>query len=221
MPKSTASLARAFHGRCLSPLALLVLLSGCGVENYLPHPDPNATPINVGANPRPEVKPAQNPSEKAIVRPIASADVNCPPVDVAENGAAVRVGGADNASVRYQFNIGDRARECDPAGPGQATIKIGVAGEVVIGPAGAPGTYSVPLHVTVTNLADKKPLFSKTYQVQATTDGVQAGQFRIVTEPIQVPLTTLQLADVYSITVGFESSGSAPTKQRRHRKATG
>lgn len=221
MPKPSASPARPLHARRLSALAALALLSGCGVANYLPHPDPNGTQLNVGANPRPEAKPAQNPSEKAIVRPIASADINCPPVDIAENGAAVRVGGPENASVRYQFNIGETARECDPAGPGQAAIKVGIAGEVVIGPAGAAGTYSIPLRVTVTNLADKKPLFSQTYQVQATTDGVQAGQFRIVTEPIQVPLTTLQLADVYSITVGFEGGAPAPAKARRHHKATG
>ena len=221
MPKPTASPARRPHVRRLPALAALALLCGCGVENYLPHHDPNATPINVGANPRPEAKPAQNASEKPIVRPVASTDINCPPVDIAQNGAAVRVGGADNASVRYQFNIGDTARECDPAGPGQVTIKVGVAGEVVIGPAGAAGTYSVPLRVTVTNLADKKPLFSQTYQVQATTDGVQAGQFRIVTEPIPAPRTTLQLADVYSITVGFEGASPAPAKPRRHHKATG
>ena len=219
MPNPSASLARLFLARGLSALAALALLSGCGVENYLPHLDPNATTVNVGANPRPEAKPAQNPSEKLIVRPIASVDINCPPVDIADSGAALRVGGPENASVRYQFNIGDTARQCDPAGPGQAAIKVGVAGEVVIGPAGAPGTYSVPLRVTVTNLADKKPLFSKTYQIEATTDGVRAGQFRIVTEPIAVPLTTLQLADVYSITVGFESASSIP-KQRRH-KTTG
>ena len=216
MPKSSAS-AAPFLARRLFLLAPLTLLSGCGVENYLPHPDPSATPINVGANPRPEAKPAQNPSEKPIVRPIASTDINCPPVDIAEGGGAVRVGGPENASVRYQFNLGETARECDPAGTGQAAIKVGVAGEVVIGPAGSAGTYSVPLRVTVTNLADKKPLFSKTYQIQATTNGVQAGQFRIVTEPIQVPLTTLQLADIYSITVGFESAGPAP-KARRHKR---
>ena len=129
--------------------------------------------------------------------------------------AAYRVGGADNASVRYQFNIGDTARQCDPAGPGQASLKIGVAGEVVIGPAGATGTYSVPLRITVTQEADKKQVFSQTYKVDATTDGVAAGQFQVVTKPITLPMPTLQLANIYSISVGFEGGGAAPKRHKR------
>ena len=105
-------------------------------------------------------------------------------------------------------------------GPGrQAALKVGVTGEVVIGPAGTAGTYSAPLKITVTRESDKTQVFSKTYKVEATTDGVKAGDFRLVTEPIMLPLTTLQLADVYSISVGFEGGsveGSAP-KHRKHR----
>ncbi len=174
--------------------------------------------IALGANPPKTAQPGANPSEKPVVRPVASIDINCPPVDVADDGAAYRVGGADNASVRYQFNIGDTARQCDPAGPGQAALKIGVKGEVVIGPAGSAGTYSVPLKVVVTDEADKKEVFSKTYKVEATTDGVTAGAFRLVTEPILVPMPTLQLADLYSISVGFEGgrAAAAPHRHKRH-----
>ena len=123
------------------------------------------------------------------------------------------MGGPENASVRYQFNIGDTARQCDPAGPGQASVKIGVKGEVVIGPAGSAGTYSVPLKIVITNETEKKPVFSKTYKVEATTDGVTAGAFQIVTEPILLPMPTLQLADLYSVSVGFEGGG-APAAPR-------
>ena len=166
-------------------------------------------------------KPASNPSEKPVVLPVASTDIYCPTVDVAEGGAAARVGGPDNASVRYQFNIGDTARECDPAGPGQATLKIGVSGEVVIGPAGSAGTYSAPLKITVTHLGDKKEVFSKVFNVQATTDGVQTGGFRVVTDPIPLPLTTLQLADEYSITVGFTGAGAGAPPKRHKQKSAG
>jgi hypothetical protein len=209
--------------RSLLVAAALCVLTGCSsVDTWFAHRDPNANSVNLGANPPPVAKPATNPSEKLIVLPVASQDIYCPTVDVAEGGAALRVGGADNASVRYQFNIGDTARECDPAGPGQATLKIGVAGVVVIGPAGSAGTFSAPLKITVTHSGDKKEVFSKTFTVEATTDGVQAGAFRVVTDPIPLPLTTLQLVDEYSITVGFASSGGgAPPPKRRRPKTVG
>lgn len=212
---------RVFSVRCLSALTALALLPGCGsVEGFFSNRDPSADSLNLGANPRPVARPAANPSEKPTVLPVASQDINCPVVEVAEGGAFLRVGGADNASVRYQFNIGDTARECDPAGPQQASLKVGVSGEVVIGPAGSAGTYTAPLKITVTHEKDKKQVFSKTYNVEAATDGVRAGDFRLVTEPILLPLTTLQLADVYSISVGFEGGSPGGPAPRRHKRKT-
>jgi hypothetical protein len=214
---------------CSITLIALIALSGCSsigssVDSFFAHRDPNSEALNrgVSANPRPVGRPAANASELPITLPVASQDINCPEVDVAEGGSALRVGGADNASVRYQFNIGDTARQCDPAGPGQATLKVGVAGEVVIGPAGSAGTYSAPLKITVMHDSDKKEVFSKTYQIDATTDGISAGGFRLVTEPIPLPLRTLQLADEYSISVGFEGGGAVGSHEsHRKRKTSG
>ncbi len=221
MSKTSAKIVRPSSIRALLSLSALGLLAGCSsVDSFFAHRDPSSNSLNLGANPPKTAQPAANPSEKLQVHAVASSDIYCPPVDVADSGAAYRVGGPDNASVRYQFNIGDTARECDPAGPGQASLKIGVAGEVVIGPAGSAGTYSVPLKITVTHEPDKKPAFSKTYRIEATTDGVMAGEFRVVTDPILLPMPTLQLADVYSISVGFEGGG-APAPRRHKQKTSG
>jgi hypothetical protein len=199
--------------------------AGSSVGGFFSHRDPNAEGVNLGATPDSKqvvVQAATRPSDKMKVLPVASQDINCPDVTVADGGAALRVGGADNASVRYQFSIGDTARQCDPAGPGQAAIKIGVAGQVVIGPAGSAGTFSAPVKITVTQVGADKPVFSQTYRAEATTDGVRGGQFRIVTDPINVPMPTFQLADVYSITVGFENGtgGPAPTGHKGRKKRT-
>jgi hypothetical protein len=195
---------------------------GSSVGGFFSHQDPSVATLNAGANPRPVAgKPASNPSDKPKVLPVASQDINCPEVTIADAGAALRVGGPDNPSVRYQFNIMDTARQCDPAGPSQAAMKIGVKGAVVMGPAGSPGTFSAPLKITITRESDKTDVFSQTYQVQAATDGVTAGAFRVVTDPITVPMPTLQLADVYSITVGFEggTGGPSPTRHKNKKRS--
>jgi len=47
---------------------------------------------------------------------------------------------------------------------------------------------------------------------------VNSGQFRIVADPIVVPMPTLQLANVYSIDVAFQGGGQgAPPAHRRKR----
>jgi hypothetical protein len=199
--------------------------AGSSVGGFFSHPDPDVATLNQGATldaKQVGVQPTARPSDKLKVLPVAAQDINCPEVSVADNGAALRVGGADNASVRYQFSLGDTARQCEPAGTGQATVKIGVAGQVVIGPAGQAGTFSAPLKITVTRLTDNKPVFSQTYRAEATTDGITAGQFRIITDPVPLPMPTLQLADLYLISVGFEggTGGPSPTAHKGRRKRT-
>ena len=78
------------------------------------------------------------------------------------------------------------------------------------------------MKITVTRLTDNASVFSQTYRAEATTDGVRAGQFRIVTDPINLPMPTLQLADLYSITVGFEggTGGPSPTGHKTRKKRT-
>ncbi len=199
--------------------------AGSSVGGFFSHRDPNAEGLNLGASPNPRqvvLQPTAHPTDRMKVLPVASQDINCPDLSVADGGAALRVGGPENSSVRYQFSIGDTARQCDPAGPGQAGVKIGVAGQVVIGPAGAAGTFSAPLKITVTRLTDNSTVFSQTYRAEATTDGLKAGEFRIVTDSINLPMPTLQLADLYSITVGFEggTGNPSPTGHKTRKKRT-
>jgi hypothetical protein len=237
LSKSAAMIVRATLVRIALLSTALAALTGCdtvggamssagsSVGGFFSHPDPNAATVNLGATPNSKqtvVQATAHPTDRLKVLPVAAQDINCPDVTVADNGAALRVGGTDNASVRYQFSLGDTARQCDPAGPGQAAIKIGVSGQVVIGPAGSAGTFSAPIKITVTQLGNDKPVFSQSYRAEATTDGVRAGQFRIVTDPISVPMPTLQLADLYSITVGLENGtgGPSPTGRKTRKKRT-
>jgi hypothetical protein len=155
-------------------------------------------------------------SEKLIKLPTSAADLDCPPVDVFEGGATSRVGGPANDAVRYQFNIGDVARECDPQGQ-QFALKVGVSGVLLIGPAGSPGAYSPTLRVQVKRDIDNKILFDKNFHVAADTSGAVQAPYRVVTDPIMLPLTRSRLDMDYSVFVGLGGGAPAATRHRRSR----
>ena len=158
-----------------------------------------------------------NPSDRVVSLPLASTDLECPPVDVQDGGASMRVGGADNASVRYQFDIADTARECDPAPGNQFTLKVGVSGHLAIGPAGRPGAYSAPLRITVANANDEKTVYSKAYKIDASTGTAAETVFKFVSDPIVLPMTRTELVQDYTITIGFDNGHKADTTAPRKR----
>jgi hypothetical protein len=198
------------------PLALALsaagLLNACGtLDSFMP-----------GAHPAPESAPLSDPktpnSEKVVTLPLSADELECPPVEIDEGGAAARVGGPENATVRYQFAISNTARECAPVSTNQFTLKVGVSGRLLMGPAGKPGTYSAPLRVTVHDENAKKDAFTKVYKVEASVPDAGDAPFNLVTEPIVLPMTRTELADDYTLTVGFDN-GKAATPEAKTRKA--
>jgi hypothetical protein len=112
-------------------------------------------------------------------------DLVCPPVSI--RGAAVRQGGGESSSVRIQLAINDVARECTNAQPGGGfTLKIGVQGRVLLGPAGAPGTYAATLRMQVRRSGNI--VANRSVRVSATVAPGQGGaEFVHVEENILVP----------------------------------
>jgi hypothetical protein len=202
------------------PLALALsaagLLGACSaLDGILPnsHAARDNPPVDNAAASEPE---------KVVVAPLSAEELQCPPVEIDEGGAAARVGGPENASVRYQFAIANTARECAPVSTSQFTLKVGVSGRLLIGPAGKPGTYSAPLRVTVHDENTKKDAFSKVYKVEASVPDAGDAPFNLVTEPIVLPMTRTELADDYTLTVGFDNgkaaAAPAPKPKKPHPK---
>ncbi len=146
----------------------------------------------------------------------ADTEIDCPTIEVQDGTAALRVGGQDNSSVRYQFDIANTARECHIAGA-QFSIKVGVAGHLLIGPAGTPGAYSAQLRIVVRHDADQKPVFSQLYKIDADTSGGEQQPFQFISDPIMLPLTTEHEDAEYTILVGFDNGAveKAPKAPRR------
>jgi len=184
-------------------LSAVGLLGGCStLDSFMPgaHSVKNTVPENTAATPD---------SEKVVTLPLSAEELQCPPVEIDEGGAAARVGGPENAAVRYQFAIANTARECAPVSTNQFTLKVGVSGRLLIGPAGKPGTYSAPLRVTVRDENTKKDAFTKIYKIEATVPDNGDAPFNLVTEPIVLPMTRTELADDYVLTVGFDNGKTA------------
>jgi hypothetical protein len=188
--------------------AIAAPLAGClGEEGVLPSfagPREGAT-VNNNQN---------KDSEKIVKLPARPEDLDCPDVDVFPGGATARVGGPANEAVRYQFNVSNIARECDPQG-NMFALKVGVAGQLLIGPAGKPGAYSTTLRVQVKRDIDNKVLFDKSYRVAADTNGGDQGSYKIVADPVMLPLTRARLDLDYSVTVGLGAGAPAESHHRR------
>ena len=77
--------------------------------------------------------------------------------------------GADqsNGNVRYQFSMGDVARDCTRSG-NEILMKVGVEGRVLLGPAGSPASFSVPVRIAIRRDSDQKAAVAKLYQVPAS-----------------------------------------------------
>lgn len=131
----------------------------------------------------------------------------CPEVLILEGTAASQAYAGmppSSANLRYQYALGDTARECTLEGD-QLAIKIGVAGKVLLGPAGSPGGFSVPVRMAVLRERDNQPIVSKIYRAAVTVAaGDTKADFTIVSEPLRVPFIQDHAEDDYTIKVGID-----------------
>ena len=99
----------------------------------------------------------------------APQEIECPDVAVRQGAStlAISTAGTESSpmSTRYQVTIGQTARECAALG-GVMTMKVGVQGRVLLGPAGGPGRVDVPLRFAVVEEGtNPKPIVSKLYRL--------------------------------------------------------
>ena len=145
----------------------------------------------------------------------------CPQVIVLEGTAASQAYAgtpASSANLRYQSALDDTARECTLEGE-QLAIKIGVAGKVLLGPAGSPGSFSVPVRMAILRERDNQPIISKLYRAAVTVAaGETRADFTIVSEPLRVPFIQDHAEDDYTIKVGIDDGASADKPAGKHAK---
>jgi hypothetical protein len=151
----------------------------------------------------------------------AATDIECPSVDVRTGAATLMIGskpseGAPAAlDLRYQGSITRTARECTVNG-GVMTMKVGVEGRVITGPAGQPGTVEVPLRIAVVREGvTPKTIVSKLARIPVSvTSAVDRVGFSHIDSEISFPIPQPQAEiDSYVVYVGFDSMAAQPVKK--------
>jgi hypothetical protein len=123
--------------------------------------------------------------------------------------------------LRYQGSIIRTARECKVVG-GVMTMKVGIEGRVITGPAGGPGNVDVPLRLAVVKEGvTPKPILSKFARIPVTITGaIDRVTFTHVDPeisfPMPVPATDI---DSYVVYVGFDSMAAQPAKRPPAKRA--
>ena len=143
--------------------------------------------------------------------------MDCPPVEYRQGAATLVVNGTGGEGsalgLRYQGNFVQTARECQLGG-GQLTIKVGVQGRIVVGPAGAPGQITIPLrYALVREGQEQKTIWTKLFMVPVAVPGGQLNvPFIHVEEEMTVPNPPPAELDAYVIYIGFDPEGANAPK---------
>jgi hypothetical protein len=149
-------------------------------------------------------------------------DVECPGVEVRSGATTLMIGskpgeGEPSAlDLRYQVTIIRTARECRVTA-GVMSMKVGVEGRVITGPAGGPGTVDIPLRLAVVQEGvNPKTILSKFAREQVTVvDGVNRATFTHIDPEISFPMPQpAAVIDSYVVYVGFDPIGAQQEKRK-------
>jgi hypothetical protein len=148
----------------------------------------------------------------------------CPAVTVRSGAAALSISAnpADNSAMsqRYQLSLNDTARECKIAGP-TLTMKVGVRGRVIVGPAGGPGQVDVPVRFAVVREGvDPKTIVTKFQRIGVTiASGEPHTAFSIVEDDLTFAFPRGAEIDSYVVYVGFDPVSAQEMDKARRKPA--
>jgi len=195
-------------GRFALPAALAAALAGCGSSGSSGTGEPSS------AQKLGNILMFQSTTPPPVNQLPTDDEVNfiCPQVIVADGGAAIRAqSGPDSGSLRSQVSITTVARECSQATKeGGFTVKVGVEGRVLIGPAGGSGSYGATLVTQV--IRNNQVIARRSARVGGAIPSGQTGtDFSHVESNIIVPPGSGEV----EIIVGLNSGGGEPARRRR------
>ena len=198
----------------LALLGLALALGGCGSSNLF-----KSSPLDLFSSSSKSTTGGTAAGGDAANA--STADVECPEVQVRTGAATLMIGSKPGEGepaaldVRYQGSIIRTARECH-VNAGVMTMKIGIEGRIITGPAGGPGTVDVPLRIAVVHEGvNPKTVVSKFGRETVTVSGaIDRVSFTHVDSDVAFPLPQpLGDIDQYVAYVGFDPVSAQPEKK--------
>jgi hypothetical protein len=206
--------------RCIANAAVLalgLLAAGCSTDRLFGGSGSTASPE--AANSSPSLgdrfasfftkRPAQPQASGTAAATPQDQDIDCPTVTIRPGTStfAVSAAGAEpNAmSLRYQATFGQSARECKLAGA-TLTMRVGVEGRVILGPAGGPGQLDVPLRYAVVQEGpEPKTIVTKLrWFTVAIPPGETNVPFMQIEEDLSFPMPRGNDLEAYVVYIGFD-----------------
>lgn len=148
-------------------------------------------------------------------------DFECPGVTIRDGASTFAIsanpGEQSAMSLRYQAGINQSARECKLNGQ-TLTMRVGIQGRVILGPAGGPGTIELPLRLAVVHEGpNPRTIHTKLNRVPVT---IQPGDtnvaFTFIEEDLSFPMPRVQgLIDEFVVYIGFDPHGFRETPPKR------
>jgi hypothetical protein len=158
------------------------------------------------------------PAQEGQAPPPEQTEIECPGVEVRQGASTLAInapgGEAGPMNTRYQVTIGQLARECAALG-GVMTMKVGVQGRILLGPAGGPGQVDVPLRMAVVQEGpEPKSIVSKFARLSvAVAPGQTAVPFVHVEQDVTFPMPRASVLEAYVVYVGFDPVPPKPERK--------
>ena len=204
--------APSLAGRAALVACALLLISPAGAQDSIT--DKLGGWLGFGKSSTPPAA-GNNPAGPAV-------EIDCPSVAVRQGAATLAITEpgteAGPMTTRYQVSLGQMARECAALG-GMMTMKVGIEGRVLLGPAGKPGQVDIPLRMAVVHEGPApKTVLSKFYKLAVAVGSGQTGvPFVHVEQDLTFPMPRGADLDSYIVYVGFDPA-SLNTKPERPAK---
>ena len=227
--------------RGVGAVALMAVLAGCGsmsgVLDKYSSPSPQSAPADAAGSATTDAPPRKDtltnmilgvpkPGETEADRTFKADDLPCPEVTVRSGagtlllGSKASIGEVTATDLRYQGTLVRFARECRAAG-GIMTMKVGIEGRIITGPAGGPGQVDVPLRLAVVQEgANPITVVSKFARLSVNvTPESGTVDFTHIDPEVAFPLPRpLGALEQYIVSVGFDPTAAAPKPQAPRRK---